>query len=213
MLALVPAFVGAQEGNEAEKLFQDMEKKITSAKTLQVEYETDFGDFGKMKGALAVATGNKVYLEQKGEIKDKAFEFKVVSDGAMVKTVGTFGAKDAKETPSKMGEKLLRFVSRGGVGAVIFQAVRQGDRENPFDVSDFKLGKKEKVGDREAQIVEYDVQLDKGKTHVSIWLDIKTGLPIKRELTVGDSNVRVTETYSAFTLDRPIDAKKFELPD
>jgi outer membrane lipoprotein-sorting protein len=213
MLVLLPVAVAAQDGSEAEKLFRNMETRITSAKTLQVNYETVFGEFGKMKGSLAVAAGNKVCLEQQGEIKDKAFEFKIISDGAMTKTSGTFGAKEAKETPNMMGEKLLRFVSRGGIGPVIFQAVRQGERENPFDVSDFKLGKKEKIGDRAAQIVEYDVQLDKGKTHVSVWLDVKTSLPIKRELTVGDSNIRVTETYSAFNVNGQIDPKKFELPN
>ncbi len=49
---------------------------------------------------------------------------------------------------------------------------------------------------------------------VALWLDVKTGLPVKRIVTAGVAGERmtVTETYGKFTLDEKVDVKKFDLP-
>ena len=52
------------------------------------------------------------------------------------------------------------------------------DKDKVVTVSDFKLGKKEKVGDKEAQAVEYQVGLGGKKFPATVWIDLKTNLPL-----------------------------------
>src|ERR1700722_10905815 len=67
---------------------------------------------------------------------------------------------------------------------LVFSFHKEGEQpkefkvDDEFKVSDFKLGKKEKVGDQEAQVIEYNLHL---KTmdqplNVSVWVDTKTHL-------------------------------------
>ena len=49
---------------------------------------------------------------------------------------------------------------------------------------------------------------------VVTWLDAETGLPLKREVhALGEGEKgKITEVYSRFAIDGPIDARTFELP-
>jgi hypothetical protein len=72
------------EPNEAEKLFRDMEKKVTSAKSLECEFEAKMEGGPKMlgvKGTLALAEGNKCLLDIKGEEGGEAHTARMTSDG------------------------------------------------------------------------------------------------------------------------------------
>src|SRR5262249_2300554 len=68
LAALAPAF--AVQGNDAEKLFREMEKKITEAKSLRVASDIDVKDKreggtlkgGTLKSTVALAPGNKLRL-------------------------------------------------------------------------------------------------------------------------------------------------------
>jgi hypothetical protein len=81
-----------------------------------------------------------------------------------------------------------------------------------FPVSGFKLGNKEKIGECEAQRLDYVLGV-KGKEttyHVTVWIDVKTELPVKR--LVSDGGLPwFTETYE-MKLDGKLDPKIFEIP-
>jgi hypothetical protein len=82
------------------------------------------------------------------------------------------------------------------------------DLKEGFSVSGFKLGKKEKIGERETQRVDYvlSVKGNEGQFPAAVWIDLKTGLPVKRELSG-----MYTENYE-LKLDGKLDLKMFELP-
>jgi outer membrane lipoprotein-sorting protein len=90
--------------------------------------------------------------------------------------------------------------------------------ESLFKTSDFKLGKKEKLGDKEVLVLEFKVEVKTDREVVPgsavIWLDPKTHLPLKHVFTADAPNRRVviTQTYSSLRIDEKIDAKLFELP-
>lgn len=49
---------------------------------------------------------------------------------------------------------------------------------------------------------------------VTVWLDAKSKLPLKREITMKHDNraITLTETYSTLALDEKVDEQRFELP-
>jgi hypothetical protein len=86
------------------------------------------------------------------------------------------------------------------------------DYKDMFPVSGFKLGKKEKVGKRETRRVDYVLGY-KGKKDsypVTMWIDLKTGLPVKRLVSDGGLPF-FTETYE-LRLDGKLDPEIFKLP-
>jgi hypothetical protein len=65
-------------------------------------------------------------------------------------------------------------------------------------------------------VLSYTVAFDgRDKAKVTVWLDAKTKLPLKRKfeaLEEKDKGQYFVETYSEFVLNPTLDAKKFELP-
>jgi outer membrane lipoprotein-sorting protein len=113
----------------------------------------------------------------------------------------------------------LGVFARAGMLAMMRSQPR-GDNKEAFDldkmlaIRDFKAGAKEKVGTHDTQVVQYNLDLKEGTAKVSLWIDTKTNLPVKRELTVDDNgkNFQITETISAFDVNPKLDPKLFELP-
>ncbi len=81
---------------------------------------------------------------------------------------------------------------------------------------DFKLGKKEKIGEQETQAIQYDLRIKKLQEPmaVTVWIDVKTKLPVKREIIakIGDNMVTATERYADWSIDDASISKKLELP-
>ena len=86
------------------------------------------------------------------------------------------------------------------------------DPDESFAVSDFKLGPKEMVAGREAQILEYNAKIAGESFPVTVWIDTRTNLPLKRVLKGGQDLIIVTESYSKVALDEKADDKEFEIP-
>jgi hypothetical protein len=79
------------------------------------------------------------------------------------------------------------------------------------------LGAAEKVGGRNAKVVRYWFgDRVKGGVEVTLWVDAKTQLPLKRVVDLGKNRGVVsgiiTESYHGFALSPKIDRKAFELP-
>jgi outer membrane lipoprotein-sorting protein len=225
LLPLVVLLVApAAEPNEAEKLFREMEAKVTKAKNVECVYEAkaEFGKgTGSVKGTLLIGEGNKVRVEVDGEFAGMKDKRTSVSDG-------TKGVLDidknspALSVPKWLHEAHRAAITRAGLlePAFVVQPPGQKDTEfqleSKYQVADFKLGKKEKVGEQEAQVIQYTLKATGTRVTfaVSVWVDTKTQLPLKRVLSgmMGDQKITVNETFTKLDLDAKIDPKQFELP-
>src|ERR1700687_5581908 len=156
--------------NEAEQLYRAMEKKIRSAKTVQLAFTGEMaGDGMKItcKGTAKMAAGNKFRLEMDADILGKAQTMLYVSDGKS--TYAKMGDKvDPKtEAPEPdMYDKVAGLIARLGMTGSFFLYVESSSstdppKKEPFDldkkvpIKNFKLGPNVKVGQRDAQVVEY----------------------------------------------------------
>jgi hypothetical protein len=98
--------------------------------------------------------------------------------------------------------------------------VEVADSKGRFPVSGFRLGPTEKVGEREAQRLEYQLFI-KGQDgpdgkpapfSVTLWLDPETLLPMKRVVLQEVLGIKITESYGKLLLNGKVDVRKFEMP-
>lgn len=232
--AAAPALPTA-EPDDAEKLFRRMEAKLVAATTLAVTVEGVFeGTFrGTLKGTLVCAGGNKSREELDGDLAfgpgdRKPVKMRMVSDGTKLATGTAVGAdpqKQVLDAPTQLGAAQRLFLARAGVVAPPFLlAVSARPGEKPPDlkpdehvkVGDFRLGGVEAVGGRDARVLHHSLtgQAFKESLAVTVWVDAKTDLPLKRVIAVkqGGLDLTLTETYSNLALVERIDAKQFEFP-
>lgn len=215
----------AQESSEAEKLFRKMEKNLAAAKSVRVAFEgtaegiADVRGTLKYKGTLVLAAGNKARLDLDAEAGGKKRPMSLRSDGAKMTDDG-----GTANTPEHLFEEMIGFLKHGGyMAGYVFSSSDAGGKRSvaALKASGFRLGDKEKVGKREAQLIEYQLALEKApedapKLSLSekLWLDAETNLPLKRVLSgkLMDKEFKYTETYSEFALNPKVDDKVFELP-
>jgi outer membrane lipoprotein-sorting protein len=231
LLTFLPLFPAlAQESDEAGKLFRKMEKKLSEAKSLRVALEgtaegiEDLRGTLKYKGTMVLAQGNKARFEMEMEIEGKKRRTTFVSDGT--KTIGDMAGEAGKrreDTPKMFFEVTIGFFKHGGpVAGYVFSSSGPEGKQTfaRFKPSAFKLGPKEKIGQRQAQVIEYKLTLETapkeaGKLSLSekLWLDVETNLPLKRVFSGKLKKMfTYTENYSEFTVNPKLDARLFELP-
>jgi outer membrane lipoprotein-sorting protein len=223
-LVLLLVLPGA-DPNEAEQLFRQMEAKVTKVKTLECTYDTkvEADQKGTIKGKLFLTEGNKSWLEMGAEFGGKSHKMTVISDGTKMKFVREDGkSPPVKDVPKWMGEAMRVTFTRAGVTYPYMSTRETDEKEFKADehlrLADFKLGKKEMIDKQEAQAVQYTLTAKKlqveVKIDVTVWIDTKTQLPLKRVLSVvmGEEKLTLTETYTNIKLDGKIDPKQFELP-
>jgi len=217
VLILAAAPARAQEG-EAEKLYRAMEKKILAAKSLALEFNSQVtvdDEKFTVKGTIYVAAGNKTRLDLESELFQLGKTLIVTNGESRCAKVGAL-VFDKGPFPPK-GEVLLALIARfGAVGAAMEKKIATADLGKDFPVKNFKLGVKEMVGKREAQVVQYQVQNKEfgDLAEVSVWIDTKTQLPLKRAMAEKQEGkeIRTTETYGVFTVDSKLDGKLFDIP-
>jgi hypothetical protein len=168
-------------------------------------------------------SGNKLRLEFSGGKNpgDDGKPYKVLwmSDGTTrsIITVSGEGKPKPGKAPKNLAARFLTVVARPGVlmSQLPLPDVAVADEKERFPVSNFTLGKEEKVGERQTQRLDYQLAV-KGQNptfSVTVWIDLKTGLPVKRLVTGGEGEEKLAycETYN-LTLDGKLDPKMFELP-
>jgi outer membrane lipoprotein-sorting protein len=225
LAALTTTLPVAGQADDAAKLFQGMERALTRAKTLRasagVVMQTPEGDI-KLVGAVHLAEGDRANLSFDSTVDGKHRKGTLVSDGKRMRWAVGGSPGPERPTPVGLGRLLAGKFARAGVGFSFFLAT--GDEaEEPkkgidalYPASGFRLGAKERVGGRDAQVVEYRLTWA-GKEPVfraSVWVDVKTSLPLKRVLTAskGGNTIRITEVYADVTRDAKLDDKLFDLP-
>lgn len=213
---------------DARAAFDRMEAVVLKAKTFQADFVLT-ATAGKeavmdLKGRVAVATGNRLRLEFDGKMRTEVGKISLVSDGAMMRMTATGMPGPNQDVEKQLTEILLASASRTGFFfpmSYVEDAPDGKDEKKPFAidtdlaVSDFKLGKKETVAGAEAQAVEYLVKPKRSKdaVAVTVWIDAKTNLPVKRVLVAkqGEDTITMTETYAKGVVDGKIDEKEFAI--
>lgn len=225
-LTLAATVLLAAEPDSAEAQFKKMEQQVLKCKTLQTELDVVAGaekeSFMEMKGRMLIAQGNKVRMELEGEIRKEKDKMVMVSDGKkmIMDSAKRPGQGKEQDSPKHLTEASLASYSRSGIVVALFMARASSGDEKPeaFDIdkemaiSDFKLGKKEGG----TQAIEYKLATRGGKDPmaITVWIDSKTNLPVKRVATAmeGKMTMTITEKYAKTELDGKIDDKKFTLP-
>jgi outer membrane lipoprotein-sorting protein len=210
---------GSRAGDDkARELFDKMERKLTGAKTLKVEVDAKLeDDSGKssLKSTLWIAAGNKLRAEYQAKLDGKEEKVTIISDGnKLIMNQAEFGSEES-DTPKNLQEDMSLALARVGVyPASIFMVqvnkVKSTKARETIKVSDLKLGKREKINDRETQAFEYQVTypMGEGRAKVTLWVDVKTNLPIRRVLTAKGT---YTENLT-FQVNLKIADEKFQLP-
>jgi outer membrane lipoprotein-sorting protein len=221
-VALIPA-----QADTAEAQFKKMEQAVLKAKTLQSEITvvggTEKETFMDMKGRIAIAQGAKMRLELAGEVRKEKDQMKMVSDGSEMVLDSSKRPGKSQKAQKNLTEIALASIARSGITAALFFATERSDeKEEAFNidtvlaVSDFKLGKKEAIDGKDAQAIEYKLKVKSNKEtmDVTVWVDVKSGLPVKRVASANEGGMKftITETYGKTKLDEKIDDKEFALP-
>ena len=221
--------VSALNENEAEQLFQTMEGKLDRANALDLSFNVKI-ERGELpgypkgtgpKGTLALMTGNKCRLKYSGgknlEDDGKPFEVLWISDGTqMMLTVSGEGKPKLSEAPENSTSRFLTILARPGIlmSQLPLPDVAVADEKERYPVSGFVLGNKERIGERETQSLDYKLAV-KGQNptfSVKLWIDLKTSLPVKREVRGGEAEgIAYVETYD-LKFDENLDPNVFELP-
>jgi outer membrane lipoprotein-sorting protein len=202
----------AAQDNEAEKLFRAMEKAIDGAKALRVVFEATYDKQARnalnLKGTMLLVQGNKLRVEATSLQQGKEIKLLMISDGTKLRVEQNGGLRE-QDTPRNLYRNLLLAGKRANLLVGLMLGIEEAEE---YHVSDFKLGKKEKVGSFETRVLQYNLAFGSRKdnpVNVTLWLDEKTNLPVKQ---VGASPTeRLVESYSEFRLDPKLDAKQFEL--
>lgn len=234
-LFLAPALAAPAlaQGNEAETLFRGMEKKLRGAKAFEVAFDYQLGT-RKAKGELLVTRENQVRLKVSGAFEESKASFELISDGKKVKTKGAKfyvmsngqpvvepGGESEWPTTKNFQALLSGTLSRGGMWLMVqIMPYVKGEETDDVDTLklkayEFKLAGMEKVGATEAKVVHYRCGNGDGcpdDAEVTLWIDAKTMLPLKRSFVLKKDGPRVVENYQEFRLEPKIDAKAFALP-
>ena len=222
LLALVAAsLLLPQEKNEAEELFKKMEEKFAKAATLSVKMKGTVDSNGTVmdvESEITLAEGNRARAEFKLTAQGQTRSSEVVSDGKTTRVVPMGGGvPQTFPTIEKLGALLARGLARGGAVPTIsaFSTARdvKADPDRNLTAKDFTLGAKEKIGDRDTQVVAYKLSgLGLTDIDVNVWIDLKTYVPVKRLMTAKAKRNVTEEASLECTFDEKIDAAKFELP-
>jgi outer membrane lipoprotein-sorting protein len=224
MITLLLSVLLAQEkaADDAAGWMRKMEEALAKARTLKARFtiEMKVGEesMATFEGDLALAEGNKLLLSVEGEMKGRARTSKVVSDGKEISPTRDGEPGEAFATPEKLNGGVAVMLARSGLVLGIDLAVPRRKDEEAVDLAeklkvvDPKLGAKEKVGDVECQVVSYELEGGKGPGKVSVWIDAKRLLPLKRVITTsqGREEAVATETFKEILLDEKLDAKTFD---
>lgn len=203
--------------NEAEELFAKLEERLVAAKTLRVVCKAkSAGESGDRHDSnLWLAEGDRARIDfDWARGKGPAVKSRYACDG---KAMGSDRAPGATKPAAKgLSEGLARGFARAGVMALsessgLFEKGGEAPDGKQYTLSGFALGKKEKVGGREAQAIEFTVDAgEPGETKTVLWIDVKSGLPVRRTADIG--GWVLTETYEVFELDGELEDGVFALP-
>jgi hypothetical protein len=213
---------------EARQYLTAVEKNFLDAKALRAVVDVEEREHGKPPlrtiATFHIADQNRVRMEVV-VVGDEKEHLTLVSDGRRLRAVGqgklfevwnSIGTQDLpKEWPYAANK--IRLLARPGVLGVLGPGVGDPDKlinlDEVAEVSNVTFGPREKVGDREAQVLRYLVKVGRNSMLATAWVDVQTRLPLKRVFTSQETNPTViTETFRVLDVNPKLDPALFELP-
>ena len=218
----------ANDTGPADKLFKEMEEKLLKAETLQVTLKTSVQgpkEYTYQIGAtLFLQAGNKARIEIDHETQHLPLPPTMVSNGTTWKGIAPGVDLPELDTPRNLNRIFTLVVTRGGTSALVHwlrspmrkEGGAEPDPETWLRISEIKMGDKEKINERSAQAIHYQLKMGNIKpaeTNVTLWLDVETRLPVKRVFvsTQGTEEFTATETFHDLKLNEKIAPTQFEL--
>jgi outer membrane lipoprotein-sorting protein len=203
--------------SEAEKRLRALDQKIKAARAIQAAVRLEFRAKGKRaKGhaSLLFTKENQARLNVELNEFGKKQAAEMVADGKQVKfaeTPDTIAKAEADPVPATLSRRLARTLS--GPGLWLTYHDLSGRAPFRFHIVSFETRAATKVNGRDTQMVTYFVVgLPGTDWDVTVWIDAKTGLPLKRLIIpIGGQPGSVTETYE-IALNPKIAAGAFRLP-
>lgn len=215
----------------AEQLFVQADGLLKEKDTLRCEFRGEAegtGGPGTYHGAWTFADGNRLRLELEMETPQGRQKITLISDGSRLVGIAderagmTLPRKERAVHPRLNREFLGRFATEGAAG-ILFNDIHSSLK--PFD---FVMGRKEEVDGRLAQVIEYrihshdDPQIafvaDRSPADadvVRLWIDTRTGLPLKRVQPLRPNSSeggRVTEYYTRIERGTAVNFGDFVIP-
>ena len=223
------AAVCAAPPADGEQVLQELDKKITAAKTLRIEFEVsqEAGGLSRLlaSGVVRVAGKNRFRTEIDFHSDAQTRHEVTICDGTTaVRRTGPSPAElkeaEKRTVPTWYTSALLERLGRGGTflaTELMWQQAKDPKADRPggglaFVTTNVALGAPEKVKEAECWVVDYDLAPGDGNptAKTRVWVDPKTGLPVRRRMEV--LGTVLTATHSAFAIDEKVDDKLFELP-
>lgn len=223
LVVVVAALALAQQPKDAKDWFEQMEKKVQSAKSVKVVSTVSLEGAAKVDGEMTVvmAEGNKLNMKASSKVPGQATGDydKVISDG---KKAATDTSKkpgfNFRDTEKDLNSKCVSLLLRAAVFTAVDELTMPNSQPKIEDLTlnNWKKGATEKVGRQTAQIIEYDCNIKNVPVPLKckMWIDTETMLPLKRTLVVGGGGMefRYTEVFNEFTINQKVDDKSFQLP-
>jgi hypothetical protein len=221
-LLLLP--VSAAQGQDgAQKLYEAMTQKLAKAKAHKFDFEID-GFSGKSaikwKGTMILAAGNRLKVIFAGQDGKFQVSSTIVSDGQTLAEQDEYDGKPGMRTLDVKEMLVDRVIGHlGPIGAYfgIINILRPQKNAGELKLSGFKTVGKDKVGDRDANVIEYQFPYTSKEFPMTckLWLDEQTNVPLKRIVEAiedGQVEFRAVETYSGWELDPKLPEGMFALP-
>lgn len=224
--ALGFAVASLRAEDDAEKRFHAMQQEIRAAKTLQCRVDLVITDaLGKkwnVKGTVAFGEGDRLRIDADGKMFGEAVRFTVISDGRTLTETGDAGPQGdqkSKRPANGIGAYFRDRFSQNGLLETLLQ-MDDGKKPAPKNnkapmFQNFKLAGKETINGQETRVVTFERTIrnngdEADRLQFAVWIAEKTGLPVKRTMSGGQSDVRdLTESYSEFAIGRNLDARLF----
>ena len=226
LLALALLAPALQEKNEGADALLKMEKKLQEARALKIQIKGKGveaqGEKKEPEGGeatVSLAGDNRFHFIWKDDKNSTRLE--IAGDGKRVRDGTTAPAR-----PTLRNEVALT-IARGGSLAFIgdLRPVRFSEEVDPatvYSAAEPKLGKAEKVGEEEAEVVDYILKI-KGRPFLiktTVWISKKTGFPLRRHFLVTlpdepeqkDHSLTFDETY-VIEADAKLPDELFRVPD
>jgi outer membrane lipoprotein-sorting protein len=209
--------INAQAAKEA---LQDLEAKLLKAKSVSARFSIKADGTSvhlSAKGTLQMAHENRVRIESKGVANDRSDDLTFISDGARTYSKTTDQWREGV-THKDLSENIAVALARPGflTGGFGLGSAGTPKVSDLFTVSGLRRGPEEKIDNRPTRSIIYEVHLKESdiQTRSTLWLDVKTGLPVKRvsETTFEGKTMTCTERYEDLTLDGDVDEKQFVAP-
>lgn len=211
LLGLLPALVWAAPSGDPEALalFDAAEAKLLAAQDVRVEGRlASTGSFeATLEVSLLTHVDRRAHFTIKGDLLGRPARVELRSDGKTLRWAGR-----TLPVPADLHRGLvISFLRAGLLYEVITLATgappegSDGHLERWMEVDGLVLGPLEKVDGVATRKLEFDLILGKEKAgHVELWIDLATGLPVKRSAVVDfQGTMAVVERYRKVHLDAP----------